>query len=753
MKIKTRILVVDDNSDLCENIKEVLEGRDYFAESAVNGKEAIELARNNKYDIVLIDIKLPDISGNEVVEKIAEISPSTDFIYMTGHASINSAIEAVKQEHVVSYEIKPLDINHLLALINQVTERKKAEEEMRKTTTLLKNVINSTPDLIFVKDLKLRTIMCNKAYANAVGKKPEEMIGNTDIENGWNPELVYGNLEKGICGFENDDRQALEGVEVHNSFDPANVGNEIRFFDTRKLPLRDAKGRIFGLLGVAHDITERIKAEEQLRKLSQAIEQSPVTVMITDKKGSVEYANLKFVQLTGYSIEEVIGQTPSILKSGKTSPEVYKELWKTILSGKEWRGEFCNRKKTGENYWESAVISPLKNPEGVITHFIAVKEDITERKKMEEALLQSEKLKSIGTITAGISHEFNNLLAIISGNVQLLEESLKDDEELMDTLRTIKRAANDGAEISSKMLKFTKTANDTAGLVPFDINELINQAIDFTMPRWKNMAQVKGINYHMDTEGKKSVPSILCNPTELREVFVNIINNALDTMPDDGRITFRTWSGEDTVFISISDTGEGMSEEVKKNIFDPFFTTRTPVGTGLGLSTAYGITTRHGGNIEVESAVGQGSTFTLQFPSAAKADSPEESPEPKQDIKSKSLRILVVDDEEEICKILDNFLSKKGHLVRTVDSGREAIILTKAADYDLVLCDLVMPDVFGYDVIKALNKLEKRPKIGIMTGWGEKLKSIDEEGLKVDFIIKKPFDFSVLTGHINDLGI
>ena len=205
------------------------------------------------------------------------------------------------------------------------------------------------------------------------------------------------------------------------------------------------------------------------------------------------------------------------------------------------------------------------------------------------------------------------------------------------------------------------------------------------------------------------------------------------------------------MFIGISDTGEGMSEDVKKRVFDPFYTTKLAVGTGLGMSTAYGIVTGHGGKIEVKSKVGRGSVFTLQFPVAAKADSPEESPEPKQEIKTNSLRILVVDDEEEICNILDKFLSKKGHLVRIGDNGREAIMLTKIDDYDLVLCDMAMPEVFGYDVIRALNKLEKRPKIGIITGWGEKLKPIDDEGLKVDFIIKKPFDFSELTKHINDV--
>jgi CheY-like chemotaxis protein len=265
------------------------------------------------------------------------------------------------------------------------------------------------------------------------------------------------------------------------------------------------------------------------------------------------------------------------------------------------------------------------------------------------------------------------------------------------------------------------------------------------------MAQAKGINYHIDMDGVKRASSILCNPAELREVFINIINNALDAMPDGGRLSFRTWSKDDTVFVSITDTGKGMTEDVKKNIFDPFFTTRCPEGTGLGMSTSYSKMVRHGGKIEVDSKEGKGSTFTLQFPATTETVSPKVSPEPKQEIKRNNLRILVVDDEKNICNILDKFLSGSGHKVKTVDNGADAINIIKAEDIDLVLCDLAMPNVYGYDVVRTLNELEKRPKIGIMTGWGEKLKPIDDEDFKVDFIIKKPFDFSELSKQINEL--
>ncbi len=475
------------------------------------------------------------------------------------------------------------------------------------------------------------------------------------------------------------------------------------------------------------------KLERSNARFHNLVEKGLANLLVMNREGETIFLNSAAQNIFGGNIGQLLGE-----KSGIPAKEIHIP-------------EFTIMSNDNRDIIVELLITKIEWEEEPA--YLASFNDITERKKAGETLLRSEKLQSLGTITAGVSHEFNNILAIISGNVQLLEGSRKDDEELTNAFRVIKRAANDGAEISSKMLKFTRTANDTAELVPFDINELINQAIDFTIPRWKNMAQAKGINYHMDTEGMKRAPSIFCNPTELREVFVNIINNALDAMPDDGRISFSTWSMDDTIFISITDTGEGMSEEVKKNIFDPFFTTKVAVGTGLGMSMAYGIIIGHGGKIGVESKVGRGSTFNLQFPSAAKADSPEESPEPKQEIKINSLRILVVDDEKEICDILDKFFSKRGHLVRIVDNGAEAKILAKAADYDLVLTDMAMPNVFGYDVIKAFNNLEKRPKIGIITGWGEKLKPLDNEDLKVDFIIKKPFDFSELTKQINELFI
>ncbi|MCP5003219.1 MAG: response regulator [Planctomycetes bacterium] len=192
-----------------------------------------------------------------------------------------------------------------------------------------------------------------------------------------------------------------------------------------------------------------------------------------------------------------------------------------------------------------------------------------------------------------------------------------------------------------------------------------------------------------------------------------------------------------------------MSDELKKNIFDPFFSTKGVEGTGLGLSMVYGIVTRHGGKIVVDSETGRGTTFTLQFPATNKKRSLIEAPDTEQEVNIKSLRILVVDDEEAIRNILNQLLSRCGHNVKTVDNGADAINMIEGENFDLVLCDLAMPNVFGYDVVKTLNGLKKRPKIGIITGWGEDC--VSDKDMKVDFYLCKPFKHEEMIKHINDL--
>ncbi len=475
------------------------------------------------------------------------------------------------------------------------------------------------------------------------------------------------------------------------------------------------------------------EAEKEINSQARFPIENPNPVLRVAENGTVLFANSAGLILVGsWGIQ--IGQS--------VPGDWHKYVLDALRTGTSSDYELeCN------DYLFSITLAPVTS-EGYVNFYGL---NITERKKMEKTVLQLEKLKSLGTITAGVAHEFNNILAIISGKTQLIALDYKEDKELTDGLGLIQGAVKDGAKISDRMLTFTKTEKYDIDFTSNDIRSLTKQSITFTMPRWKNEAQAGGIDYKMNIDGMKKVPSILCNPTEIREIFINIINNALDAMPEGGSLLFCTWSTDKTVFASVSDTGEGMPEGVKKRIFDPFFTTKLPVGTGLGMSTVYGIVTRHNGKIEVESELGKGSTFTLQFPTTIKTVNPIAAPDQEQEIKGNSLRILVVDDEEVICNILDESLSSNGHNVKTVDNGEEALGLIKSERYDLVLTDMAMPDVSGHEIIKSLNETEKRPKIGLITGWGKNLECLDEEGMKVDFIIKKPFQIPVLIKQIQSL--
>ena len=493
------------------------------------------------------------------------------------------------------------------------------------------------------------------------------------------------------------------------------------------------------------------QGEERMRRLFLAIEHCPYMVLIMDVEGNVEYVNSAFVQRTNYTLKEVTGKDVSLLKSDETLPGIYKEVWDKIISGDEWRGELCIRKKDGTSCLKYTVAMPVEDINGNPLFSVLVLEKVAEREKRREGFLQLEKMNSVRTIVAGIAHEFNNILAVVHGSAEMLEDGFENEKELKKRLHNIKQASDHGAGIVRDMITIAKSDKDTSEYIFFDLRQLIVQAIDSAMPGWKNIAHFSEMKYKIDRNDMKRIPGVLCDPTELREVFINIINNALDAMPDGGCISFSTWSNENTVFVKISDTGIGMSKEVNNQMFDPFFTTRRPERTGLGMGVAYSIMKRHSGKMEVESEEGKGTTLTLSLPIKNEIKQQKRSSRSTPDKIAKSLSVLVVDDEEEICNILDTFFSREGHMVKAVSNGAEAIEMAKREDFDLVICDLTMPDVTGHDIVNALNELDKVPKIVISTGSIDDYSSAEVNALKTDFIINKPFKLIELANKINVL--
>lgn len=367
----------------------------------------------------------------------------------------------------------------------------------------------------------------------------------------------------------------------------------------------------------------------QILKLSKAAEQSPATIMITDAQGIIEYVNPYFAQLTGYTPEEAIGKNPRFLKSGEHSQDFYKGLWDTITSGKLWRGEFHNKKKNGELYWELTSISPIKNLEGVITNFIAVKGDITERKQMEEQMLisrkdlekalsdlrqtqsvlvRSEKLACIGTLSAGVAHEILNPLNIISIMVQ--NELMGDlPDKTRETLKEILLQVKRATKITNNLRMFAHQKKDEVGAV--DIHKLFDKTATL-IERDLNLDNINIVkNYD------PNLPVIYADEDKLAQIFLNLLTNSRDSMKGrkNNSITIKTQTVKDGVKIIFSDTGPGIPGEITHKIFDPFFTTKEPgQGTGLGLSLVHSFIESHGGAIHVESKEGKGTTFVIFLP-------------------------------------------------------------------------------------------------------------------------------------------
>ncbi len=315
----------------------------------------------------------------------------------------------------------------------EITEHKQAEEELRKSESRFRALVETTSDWVWEVDQNTTFTYASPKIKDLLGYEPEEIVGKSPFQ------LMPPDEAERITGLYREITDAqkpivrLENVNLHKN-------NQRVVLETSGIPIFDAQGNFAGYRGIDRDVTERKRIEEELRKLSNAVKQSPVSIVITDIKGNVEYVNPKFTQLTGYTLDEVIGKNPRILKSGKTSASEYKRLWDTITSGREWRGEFCNKKKNGELYWDYASISPIRNAEGVITHFLAVKEDITERKHFEAQLAH---LANCDPLT--------NLL-----------NRRRFHEELENCLAQARRYGNGGALLFLDVDNF-KHINDTLG--------------------------------------------------------------------------------------------------------------------------------------------------------------------------------------------------------------------------------------------------------------------------------------------------
>lgn len=474
------------------------------------------------------------------------------------------------------------------------------------------------------------------------------------------------------------------------------------------------------------------QSEEKIRVLSQSIEQGPAIVLITDLNGNIEYVNRKFEEITGYGENEAIGKNPRFLQSGDTPRSTYTELWSTIISGNEWRGEFHNKKKDGTLYWESVFITCIRNTEGDFTNYLAIKNDITDKKRMEQQLIQAQKMESIGTLAGGIAHDFNNLLTVINGYSDMLLMKFGSEDTVFKDISAIRSAGDRAEKLTRQIMAFSRKQIYKPQIV--DINSIIIELE-------KMFRSLIGEDIDIRTKLAHDLPFIKADPGQIEQILINLLVNARDAVnlksskANEKRITIETNKRViDEIFVknhigsrkgvficlAISDSGIGMNKEIKNSIFEPFFTTKSRnKGTGLGLATVYGIVKQNSGSIYVYSEPGMGTTFKIYWPTTDKELTIRDSSVFNRKALSGNESILVVEDDIQVLNFAKSTLQNFGYNVHSASSGKKALKIFKSGKirFNLLFTDLVMPDMNGQELAAMTEKISPETKILFASGY------------------------------------
>ena len=384
------------------------------------------------------------------------------------------------------------------------------------------------------------------------------------------------------------------------------------------------------------------------------------------------------------------------------------------------------------NFFASQVAVAIENAR----YYGELKHKYEEEKEMQEKFAESEKLRALGLMTSGIAHDFNNMLAIISGNIDLIELE-EDKDKILKKIQIIKKTAKGSAKTIKRLQKYVKTKDDMLLPRTINLNDLVKEAIEMSIPIWKDGPQEKGLNVEIVDKLTEDEVIIHGDDADLREAVINMIFNSVDAMPQGGKIHIATYTKDESIYLELSDSGIGMDEEAKSRIFDPFFTTKGVGNSGLGMSILYGTIKKHNGSIDIKTTPGKGTMFTIALPKG-KEKTEKSGVESSHAISTEKVNILIIDDEPQLGAVISEMLSLQGHQTSVFDSGKGGIEAFKEGGYEVLITDLGMPDVSGWEVIDTARQIAPGVISGIITGWDISEAEAKRKG--ADFLINKPFD-------------
>jgi len=615
-------------------------------------------------------------------------------------------------------------------------------------------IFDNAPVGIWLVDVDGRYRFVNKTFCDAVGIPESAFLTTNHLSD------LLG--EKAAANHLKSDRECLEKDEPHLSQETLTfVDGKPHLMEITRVKVKDDSGKVTATVGIAMDITERHLAEDKLRKLSEAIKQAGESVIITDRQGTIEYVNPSFTKITGYSSEEVLGKNPRILKSGNQTEEYYEHLWSTISSGKVWHSTVVDRRKDGSQYPALMTISPILDINGTITHYVGIQQDMTAHEALDEKFRQAQKMEALGTLVGGIAHDFNNMLAGMTGNLYLAKTKVADLPDVMMKLDSVEELSFRAAEMIQQLLTFARQGRII--MKPFGLTSFIK-----AMSKLSKASIPENISFHSELCHEELV--VKGDATQLQQVLMNLLNNARDAVNDvpEPKIVLKieefkankdfTSNHPDvygTLFahLIVSDNGSGISDTDKEQIFDPFYTTKeVGLGTGLGLSMTYGAIQSHGGVLEVESTLGEGSSFHIYLPLKEEKEMVDVHANLNEVISGQGELILVVDDNADVRRTCKEVLKDLDYQVLEASDGLEAIeqLTEHKDDIALIIMDVVMPRLGG---VKSAERIKKRypdMKIIFATGYDkdETLKS--EMPSDRHLVLSKPYNIVTLSRIIRE---
>ena len=746
MKGQLKILLLEDLPEDADLISRTLKKNELNFKLLIvdNKTDFVREITDFDPDLILSDYSLPQYSGLEALHHVLGLSYFIPFIIVTGSINEDTAVECIKQgatDYVTKENLVRLAPAITAALDKKETRLKKEEVErafLESERRFRYSFDHANVGMCLI-DLNDNILQANPKLSQILGYSGEELEKANIYDITHSDDIEFSKKIHLNCISGKSESAEFEKRYIHKN------GNSVWVYISLSL-IKDPQEKPLYFISHIQDISQRKASEDEIRKLFLAVEQSPSIVCITDVDGRIEYVNTRFLEVSGYTFDEIHGQNPRILKSGELGQDYYEELWKTITSGKIWKGEFHNMKKNGEYYWVLASIAPIKDEKGTITHFVAMQEDITFRKEMEGDLVkakekaeESDRLKS--SFLATISHELRTPLNAIIGFSELLlrgEGNIHD--KVLDYAKIIFDSGKNLLGIINDIFDISMIEANEVMLYPeiFSVNGLFNEVRNNFMNHDEIVSKKLKLTFLKNLKDDEDM--IFTDRVKFTRVLTNLIGNAIK-FTDKGEIDVGYYvnNTNHTPWLEfyVKDTGIGIPEDKIELIFERFrqvddTNTRRFGGSGLGLSIAKKIIELLGGKIWVKSEPGKGSTFffTLPFTTSDQQNKEINTSDTEMLINWDNKTVLIVEDVEMNYLYIDEILEDTGINRLWAKTGNEALQLFKQHNdkLDIILMDIMLPDIDGYEVTKQIRSVNDSVPIVAQTAFalsGDQEKTID----------------------------